>query len=546
MERSTRTAWLAFGALLLPYAWLVNRFWFVCDDAFITFRYSRNWAQGHGPRYNLADAQPVEGYSDFLWMAIAAAVEASPLDVVTVMPAISVMCGVGVLVLVHHVLLGEARVRPVAAWGATLVLATFPPFAVWSTSGLETMPQTVLMLLTWWLLSRPGEGRGRLVLAALTGVALALIRTEGLAWFTVLVGVAGVQRRLEGRALRPLLPVVGVVFAAFGVYEAWRVGYYGAWVANTAHAKVHMGPAALLRGASYLGLYATTHLSPLLLIPAIPLALGGSRRPLAVGASLFALAVPAYAVVVSGDYMTYFRLLVPGLPWFALTLGLALDALASRRPASLRWLPLAAVLTATVGVLPALDVHLVPRRLRAALDVREKQEGFRSENEQWMLMDQHTRFWRERGEAIAAHAPPGSSIVAGAIGSLGYYADVHVYDRNGLVSREVAAIPWDGRLRSPGHDKTVDAAFFLDKKPTFLDAKVLYGPMLGFKIRASLLEMRAKDFSDRYYPEILPFGTMPGTRVPRVLVWLRRGETLGDVDAGWTRFKTDIKGIDRR
>ena len=31
--------------LLVPYVWLVHRFWFLCDDAYITFRYSKNLLQ---------------------------------------------------------------------------------------------------------------------------------------------------------------------------------------------------------------------------------------------------------------------------------------------------------------------------------------------------------------------------------------------------------------------------------------------------------------------------------------------------------------------
>ena len=36
------------------------------DDAYITFRYSRNLAEGLGPVWNAGD--PVEGYTNFLWM----------------------------------------------------------------------------------------------------------------------------------------------------------------------------------------------------------------------------------------------------------------------------------------------------------------------------------------------------------------------------------------------------------------------------------------------------------------------------------------------
>jgi hypothetical protein len=41
---------------------------FLCDDAFITFRYARNLANGLGPVFNAGER--VEGYTDFLWMIL--------------------------------------------------------------------------------------------------------------------------------------------------------------------------------------------------------------------------------------------------------------------------------------------------------------------------------------------------------------------------------------------------------------------------------------------------------------------------------------------
>ena len=50
-SRGSATRWLSGVTLLgLPYIYLVHRFWFVTDDAFISFRYARNLAAGHGLR----------------------------------------------------------------------------------------------------------------------------------------------------------------------------------------------------------------------------------------------------------------------------------------------------------------------------------------------------------------------------------------------------------------------------------------------------------------------------------------------------------------
>ena len=60
--------WIAFVVAWIPYSLLTYRFWYNVDDAFISFRYAKNWAMGYGPRYNLGPQQPEEGYSNFLWV----------------------------------------------------------------------------------------------------------------------------------------------------------------------------------------------------------------------------------------------------------------------------------------------------------------------------------------------------------------------------------------------------------------------------------------------------------------------------------------------
>ena len=45
------------------YALLAWRLDFLCDDAYITFRYAENWASGHGLVYHPGIDEPVEGYS---------------------------------------------------------------------------------------------------------------------------------------------------------------------------------------------------------------------------------------------------------------------------------------------------------------------------------------------------------------------------------------------------------------------------------------------------------------------------------------------------
>ena len=189
-----------FALLWLPYALLVYRFWFLCDDAFITFRYVRNWVNGWGLRYNLGDQLPVEGYSNFLWVVICGVVKLLGGDVLFWTPVLSFLCGSVLMYLLFDRLHRRLRLNLWITSIATLMLACSPAFAVWSTSGLETMPFALLLFVTFdrLILRRAGIAP---VAAGIAGLATALIRVEGVYWAALLVPLALFTRR---RALEPI------------------------------------------------------------------------------------------------------------------------------------------------------------------------------------------------------------------------------------------------------------------------------------------------------------------------------------------------------
>ena len=60
---------------LVPFGWLAYQFNWVVDDAFISFRYARHLAEGHGLCFNVGENPRVEGYSNFLWILVLAPFE---------------------------------------------------------------------------------------------------------------------------------------------------------------------------------------------------------------------------------------------------------------------------------------------------------------------------------------------------------------------------------------------------------------------------------------------------------------------------------------
>lgn len=76
-----RYAWCAVAgsaAILLLHSRVY--FNYQSDDAYITYRYARNLADGIGPVWNRGEH--VEGYSNFLWMVLLAALRKLSVDTV--------------------------------------------------------------------------------------------------------------------------------------------------------------------------------------------------------------------------------------------------------------------------------------------------------------------------------------------------------------------------------------------------------------------------------------------------------------------------------
>ena len=67
-ELAGLAALLAASTAVLVWGW--REFWFLTDDAFISFRYVSNSLLGHGYVWNAPPFRPVEGYTSFLWVLL--------------------------------------------------------------------------------------------------------------------------------------------------------------------------------------------------------------------------------------------------------------------------------------------------------------------------------------------------------------------------------------------------------------------------------------------------------------------------------------------
>jgi hypothetical protein len=474
----SRFFWVALAGLsLLELAVLAarNDATYPVDDAYISFRYARNWAAGNGLAFN--PGERAEGYSNFLWIALVAAADRCGLTPPLAARWLAVLATIVSLAL----LLGRASPTGRASRIATLlgaaIFASSPLTYGNVLSGLEA-PLTAAL----WLASIVLLARERFEAAALCLTLLALARPEG-ALLGSLVAVAscaqaairapaGAAVSLRGRAAAFLVYFVLPV----GLYFTWRLSYFGHFVPNSVVAKQGEAAGPALRASfAYVLSFLRSHWP---LCVAAALGAFSLRRSGAVEryAALAAVAILALNLAVgSGDpYLSLSRYLYPALPLLLLVAVSPVERLfAEGRDA--RWtdrLPAygAVLLLAVQGALfaPAVSEALGSGRLRSGLSRLAAQDDTpHSDPALAFRLGQHgeARFLRS-----AAH--PDDLLAAAEIGIAPYYSGVRVLDTFGLVSPEIARSPGP-----PGGRATPDMVF--GARPAFISLKVPASCMCG-------------------------------------------------------------------
>lgn len=474
---------LALAALLV---WHVHTYWFLTDDAFISFRYARNLSEGHGLVFNPGD-EPVEGYTNFLWVILLAAgsrVGILPEHAAPVLGLLMTLLlwGGATWFGRRYILGAQGRAW---WWVAPLVLASNRSFAVWATGGLETRLFELLVMgglaFLWRETSAAGELRNecpRRVSFGTTLLALATLTRPDAAVVALGAGAVLEWTRWRGGHWRwkdvaaTWMPYVLIV----GAHEIWRVAYYRDPLPNTFYAKFggrYMGE----WGIPYLALFAIEYALPVW-IPLVTLgARQWSRYAPGLGSLVAGALVPfaAYVAYSGGDHFEYRQIDVVWVP-----LALLVQSGAARLS---RWRLRAFAAVATVvglaTVLPSLSRGgFDPAYMRGALGVMGRPEdgalvrtervpsflrpvvapwfgGFNTlskllmedlvalrQEEHWHFIAETTAAGLDLRDLVARGIFPADTRIAlNCVGAIPYYSRLWTLDRIGLCDRQVARMP---------------------------------------------------------------------------------------------------------
>lgn len=236
--------WLLIFAVLLSLAALA--FWprWTVDDAYISYRYGKNWVETGELTWNPGESPKVEGYTGIFLPVLAAASIQLGIE-----PAETARwAGVLGFLLAIFSLWRIGKHLFQSEWaGSIMVLGwvLYPFHYTHAHSGLETMVFLGLLLFS---MERIGQfwAKPSFLGALWTGILLLLLcltRPEGL----LLVISAAMVPILKARSLPTAFSWLqfGLAVLVFAVpasaYFLWRHQYYDAWLPNTFYAKAYAG-----------------------------------------------------------------------------------------------------------------------------------------------------------------------------------------------------------------------------------------------------------------------------------------------------------------
>jgi len=426
----------------------------VIDDAYISFRYAQNLASGNGLVFNVGER--VEGYTNFLWCILVAALIRLGVEPVHGAQLLGILSGAFLLLLAYGLAVLCVEETNGYALLPPFLIASTPFFAYLSLSGLETLLFMALLFAAALCYLYGERQPAYLWLSALFFALAALTRLEGAMFFAVTCVYSVILRPMkksEGALVVRLWPWVFLLF--FLPYFAWRWRYYGDLLPNTFYNKVGLGFAQVERGIDYLGeVVRTSGLTALL--PLTLLAFLAHRTCKLARTYLGTLAISnlAYVVSVGGDSFGV-RLLLPTVALCCVfcAAGVAdveryLAGWRVRVPAGIA----AAVFLAGWGLVG--PPYLLLERGGMLAGVAATSFAQRS--------------WIEVGKWLRANASEDAVLAVDCAGAIPFYSGLPTIDMLGLNDRHIAHLQMPNLgAGTPGHEKQ-DPAYVLAKQPEYI------------------------------------------------------------------------------
>jgi hypothetical protein len=400
--RLTRAQHAALVAAVVLCRLLATRSCPIYDDAFITFRYARNLAEGAGLVYNPGAAwEPVLGTTTPFYALVLAGLAKLGATLTVASIALNVVLDAITAILLPR-LLGFARASSTLA---LLTFAALPYIARISVGGMESPLFALCGVGAVLALSAESA-----VLAGFLAAIACVVRPEGV----LLCAILFVSRLRKPRELvRFTLPVLAVGVVAIVVLSS----IYGSPIPQsvlakaTMHDKKNEWPETFSRWQAVLSQsYAPT----IALLPVVPLVLFGAWRAVRAGGALRAFSL--WALGISASYFLarthtwgwYFYVPLLGWSlWFGIGVECLLAWIAPRIPAGIARISnafgpqaLAAAAVAATAVVSTLKPTLVDKNVYAPMQAWAEETSRREPNARILASDIGAIGWHWKGTVL--------------------------------------------------------------------------------------------------------------------------------------------------
>ena len=479
MDIKVKVTLLVVIALFVVHALSLN---FTQDDAFISYRYVKNFVNGHGLVFN--PGERVEGYTNFLWIILLSIFAKFGLDIIVVSKILGIGSGCVTLFLLYKIsalfFQKKKRLTGPTKEGASspqdwffalfpsLLLASNSAFAYWSISGLETafFLMTILLSVYFYFINQ----RLMIVFTALS----TLIRPEGVLIFVIII-----LHKLffKKDKLKDCLFSLAGFIALLLPFLIFKILYYGDILPNSFYAKTGFSLEYIKSGLEYFwlflrhyALWGILYLLPILFYKSLD-----DKQKLFL---LFTYVYTFYVIMIGGDVLVVHRFFLPVLPFLYLFYSFSIEKLFllfKKRSFGI-------LLNVLLIFLLSAGTLLLPHKWISEVRKREK------------FLVEKMKFW---AESLNGFYGSNFTIAASTIGALSYYLDAKVTDMLGLtdkyISRHPEMIPG---MISSWKERRFNTQYLLSLDPDFILFSTERKPSAPAE-RALFLNSK---FRENYYP----------------------------------------------
>lgn len=428
------------------------------DDAYISFRYGKNFMEGRGLVFN--EGEHVEGYTNFLWTLITAPFTQIPSVDVSVFALtfgliISIVNIFLILKVTSEFTSSFSGVPKYFVLLPVLLFILDDTIAFWAIGGMELPSFIMFILLAVYFYYTLSGNNKNIYWLSVSLMLCTLSRPEGNMIFGLTILHMLLHRKKITMFKQNLAIVLGSYTLFFILYYGFKYSYYGNILPNTFYAKgvtdISMN---LILGSKYVIQCAGIRMYVLIFILMIPFLRAFKSFKLSYLLSISAAYV-IYIIIVGGDWMYANRFFVPIIPLLYILSSIGLVYLYKKIVKS-EHLKVKKInnyfITGTIILCTALFVVTFTQLEYKRLIIDENNSVFE-------------RQWSRFGQWLKLNCESGTIIAVGPAGKVPYYSELYSIDMWGLNNDYIGKTK-SKRLQA-GHKK-FDFDYVLSFKPEFI------------------------------------------------------------------------------